>query len=580
MLLLFLFFASVLSQHVVFDHEINGENGVSLGTLRIWSNQEPADAVYQFARSQSAAFRQAVLQHVCQQAPCTRAEAWVFDREIAGEDGKALGTLRITEHQEPADAIFQFAPTLPAAFRQQVLQVVCQSVVCSRANPVVFDNVITDNEGGGVLGRLRLFEGEPVADVVYVFCQEHGQSLPFEASLLAHVCATPGIACEHSKPLLFTSAISGKNGTSVGVLSIYGDEEPADSVYRFCKANNQTVHKELADASWRQNLLQHVCGLERVHCTRATALLFNKAVAKADGNGIFGTLSVFDGQEPVDQVDAFTRERNLTVAYRQILLAQVCEHLGIELCKRAEPMLLSQPITGADGAVIGNVEVFEGQEPIDAVYAFCKKKDLIDNMPTIFAHTCNATDRIHCARTTPREILFTLNPTWYGISHKLEYDSPEDEWHCEDVGKGKGTRCEHHSLRVARKFCSMYMPTWDKCESMIVAALEERLRVFNKCMWKSLDHYAHLNLPKSADNATIIRRFNELAKSLPNATEDEQAAHRKIRSAHDTLTDKTLRMFYDQPCQPVFGSLCGKKTADGGMSVVMETEPTSAYGQC
>lgn len=34
-MLQFLFFASVLSQHVVFDHEINGENGVSLGTLRI-----------------------------------------------------------------------------------------------------------------------------------------------------------------------------------------------------------------------------------------------------------------------------------------------------------------------------------------------------------------------------------------------------------------------------------------------------------------------------------------------------------------------------------------------------------------
>ena len=56
--------------------------------------------------------------------------------------------------------------------------------------------------------------------------------------------------------------------------------------------------------------------------------------------------------------------------------------------------------------------------------------------------------------------------------------------------------------------------------------------------------------------------------------------HQKIRAAFDTLTDKTLRKYYDQPCTPVFGSLCGKKTADGGMSVVMETEPTSAYGQC
>jgi hypothetical protein len=44
---------------------------------------------------------------------------------------------------------------------------------------------------------------------------------------------------------------------------------------------------------------------------------------------------------------------------------------------------------------------------------------------------------------------------------------------------------------------------------------------------------------------------------------------KKLRGAWDTLTSKGARALFDQPCTPVFGSLCGKTTASGGMEVIM-----------
>ena len=195
-------------------------------------------------------------------------------------------------------------------------------------------------------------------------------------------------------------------------------------------------------------------------------------------------------------------------------------------------------------------------------------------METILAHACNASERVQCTRQTPREVLFTLNPTWLGLQYRLEYAPPEDEWQCDDLG-GRGTKCEHYTLTVARRFCSTYMPAWQSCEADVTAALEKRLAFFESCKWKTNDVYAHLGLPKSADNATIVRRYQKLSSSLPNATKQEQDIQKKLLGAYNTLTDKGQRENYDQPCIPVFGSLCGKRTPDGGMQVLMENDVLS-----
>jgi hypothetical protein len=44
----------------------------------------------------------------------------------------------------------------------------------------------------------------------------------------------------------------------------------------------------------------------------------------------------------------------------------------------------------------------------------------------------------------------------------------------------------------------------------------------------------------------------------------------RIESARSTLLDPIARKFHDQPCEPVFGgAMCARRTADGGMSIVM-----------
>jgi curved DNA-binding protein CbpA len=59
----------------------------------------------------------------------------------------------------------------------------------------------------------------------------------------------------------------------------------------------------------------------------------------------------------------------------------------------------------------------------------------------------------------------------------------------------------------------------------------------------------------------------------------EQAVARRARInlAYDELKNPLSRQLYDSPCEDIFG-MCGKRTADGGIKVLMQTESVaSAY---
>ena len=84
----------------------------------------------------------------------------------------------------PVDAVDAFVQNISvddvvdAVFRQNILDVVCESLQCSRSTPVVFRMLVKDEEDDKkVLDSIDIFEGEEVVDAVDRFIRKSKLSL-------------------------------------------------------------------------------------------------------------------------------------------------------------------------------------------------------------------------------------------------------------------------------------------------------------------------------------------------------------------------------------------------------------------
>ena len=92
----------------------------------------------------------------------------------------------------------------------------------------------------------------------------------------AQLCAnTPGLECTRSSSEPFSRSIAGEGGSVIGTLTITEDDEPADAIRAFCQAHGQP-------AAFERAMVQSVCALGRVLCSRTTAARA-KAYSKVGG---------------------------------------------------------------------------------------------------------------------------------------------------------------------------------------------------------------------------------------------------------------------------------------------------------
>lgn len=575
-------------QPLVYARQVTAEDGRDLGRLEIPLGDEPADTVFAFAaaRGLSRAFRRELLRLVCDDkyVRCTRQQPYVFVAPIRVENSSEVGVLRLLEDEELADAVFHFARAahLTLGVRASLFQTLCprDSVTCTRGQALLRELPVSSGGNSERLGVLRVFEGQEPADVVHAFAQQHNLSSHDELMLLETLCGTSPttppaqasandvtLECTRYAPVAFAVPIAAPNGTRLGVLEVLLNEEPADAIARFGNKHGLGPDEKL-------NIWNAVCESSGLPCTRSRGLIYQTvytlpATQAPSGDPIRELLAFMDGEEPTDVIYEYGQRRNLTLWQRKSLLHSVCnEPRRRPNCTRAEPMLLQIPVWETHHKKMGDLEILEGQEPIDMVYAFLEKHDLFQTEPlntTLLATVCNST-RVTCARTRPRKILFSLHATYAGISHTLQYVRPETDWVCEqhDIG---GQTCIHYVEVLAKQFCATHMFDWPACDTRILDALRAQLEMYETHMWRGKDLYAKLGLVKSATTEEIDAAYNVLVKRFNNETEPYK--YEKLREAYATLSDPEEKYFYDLPCLKFFG-LCGKKKKDGSISITCD----------
>jgi hypothetical protein len=254
--------------------------------------------LYEFAVEHSIEERflslsNALLPKLCEQVGCKRNVPSIWQKPISNEDGHQLGTLTILLGQEPIDVIDSFVQRTDAgsvpnryAFRQNLLDVVCQSVNCTRSIPVVYRKSI-QNEGGQKIGEVEILENEEVIDGTFRFLRKH--PVPNEIALknymLQDACKTPRVKCTRNVAVVFSRTFKRENNP----LIVYENEEPADKVYQFCQDESSLEYYD--------GMIEIVCN--EVKCTRREPVYFSIPITGPDGK-IVNTFEIKVTEEPVD----------------------------------------------------------------------------------------------------------------------------------------------------------------------------------------------------------------------------------------------------------------------------------------
>ncbi|KAH7479450.1 hypothetical protein PRIC1_009005 [Phytophthora ramorum] len=568
----------VYSQRIVAIDEETGEPR-QLGVLQIPLGHEPADVVHNFGLYYGVEkpFRQNLVKRVCEDkyVTCKRLKPIVFSSPVAVENGTTVGTLFIREDEELADAVHRFSKqtNITRDLQVSLLQALCgtrEGILCTRGQALLRSTPVSDGSGK-VLGYINIYEGQEPADVVYQFAEQHDIAPGDREVLLDTLCGPPKLesseddeedeieqlTCSRYAPVVFRVPVAAQNGSQLGILEVLANEEPADAVARF--GNKHELGPEE-----KKSIVTGVCQASGLECTRDVGLLYDAVYSLPDGQR--ERLPFFDGQDSTDVIYEYGLLRNLTLRQRQKFLIEVCnEPRKRPNCTRAEPMLLNIPVWESASAKLGDVKILEGQEPVDVVYAFMEKHDLFQTAPlntTLLEIVCNST-RVECSRAQPRRTLFSVQATYAGLSHTLEYVRPESDWICETEPHG-GQRCVHYVEILAHKFCERHMYDWAGCDARILEALRKQLEFYEIGMWRAKDMYAKLGLVKTASREQIDVAYNTLVKRFNNETEPYK--YEKLKEAYRVLSDPEEKYFYDLPCVKLFGCLCGKRQKDGGIT--------------
>ncbi|KAE9032567.1 hypothetical protein PR003_g9427 [Phytophthora rubi] len=569
----------VYSQRIVVKDEDTGEPR-QLGVLQIPLGQEPTDVVHNFGLNYGLAkpFRQNLVRKVCEDTyvTCKRLKPIVFSSPVAVENGTTVGILSIREDEELADAVHRFSrqTNITRDLQVSLLQALCgtrEGILCTRGQALLRSTPISDGTGQ-ILGYVNIYEGQEPADVVYQFADEHNLA-PGDRDILLESLCNPSkpasgeeeedegenepLDCSRYAPVVFRVPVAAQNGSHLGILEVLANEEPAEAVARF--GNKHELSPEE-----KKNIVAGVCQASGLECTRDVGIIYEAVYTLPDGQR--ERLPFFDGQDSTDVIYEYGLMRNLTLRQRQKLLIEVCnEPRKRPNCTRAEPTLLTIPVWESASTKLGDVQILEGQEPVDVVYAFMEKHDLFQTAPlntTLLETVCNST-RVECNRMKPRRTLFSVQATYAGLSHTLEYVRPESDWICETEPHG-GQRCVHYVEILAHKFCERHMYDWGACETRILEALRQQLEFYEIRMWKAKDMYAKLGLVKTASREQIDAAYNTLVKRFNNETEPYK--YEKLKEAYRVLSDPEEKYFYDLPCVKLFGCLCGKRQKDGGIT--------------
>lgn len=174
------------------------------------------------------------------------------------------------------------------------------------------------------------------------------QSIPMVAATIERM---------HSNGVLYQRDVS-IDGSVIGTVKIFHGEEPADAVFQFGRQHG-------LDGSIRKSILDDIC--RQLECEREYAIIWKMPVVgnSTEDNDVVGIFELPENAEPVDIAEEFVATHGLGRVVRDDIVHQACEVVS---CTRVNPLIWKKSVFIDSNEKI-TVEVIEGQEPADAIFA-------------------------------------------------------------------------------------------------------------------------------------------------------------------------------------------------------------------
>ena len=430
--------------------------------FQILSGQEPVDAVHRFVQTHDlpVGYRYAILKEACEKIECSRIVAVIWEKTIIidgrdlvlqvfeGENvaNKVFSTLHkysvpyegrkkvmdlaradgvVMDHEhahilsekiistekdfvstlniyddgkEPIDVIYSFCKDhdLESRFEEisnSIMPKICDLVKCERDTPVVFTYPIY-NALGVLVSKVYILRGEEPVDAIHRFSVVHSLDNVFRMSIIKDVCSK--LTCNRAVPIVYAKTINDSSGKFLGKIQVFQGEEVIDAVFRFLRQSNIDVD----EVGLKKYILDEACNQKYVTCTRGIAHIFDKKITNPDGEDM-GRLIIQENDEPADKVFQFCTDSEVCHNdYVSNLIKLVCDSENIQ-CNRRTPVVLSIPLSGdSDSGMIGNLEVYIDEEPVDAIYRFFVVHNLFEknwDLRTVISQICNL-ESVTCNR--------------------------------------------------------------------------------------------------------------------------------------------------------------------------------------
>ena len=351
---------------------VDGKWNVNIEILR---GQEPAEKIFSALRPHGVPYierRKIFDQAVKDGVPFSTEFAQLFSKKVVLEDDSFAGTFTMYDDgNEPVDALYNFAQSnfIEKHFdqiAQALLPKLCELAICRRHRPVVWRNVIK-NDDDKELGTLELLQGDEPIDIIDNFFQQSPVGIgsnqnAFRQKLLEVVCKS--ITCSRTLPIVYRKTVDGENRKPLGEMKVYEGEEVIDAAVRFIRGLTLSID----EIALKNHFFGEACAIKRVKCTRNVAIVFEKSFRKEDGSQI-NTLTIYENEIPADKVYRWCQDNNLSMGYFENIMNVVCDS-DMVICNRRDPVSLSIPINGPDGEFVNTFELKVGQEPVDALYGF------------------------------------------------------------------------------------------------------------------------------------------------------------------------------------------------------------------
>ncbi len=343
-------------------------------------------------------------------ARCLDPHTLVYTTPVLSETGSLIGTVNIFDEDEPADVAFEFCVehNLTIEYREAILADACENIECYRVEPILFQLPI--ELGDDEEAVLTILEGQDPLQVIDAFCLEHGLDSESRDILIEEAASSPYLPdfiVEAAEPSslnpppsqqptpsslpLYTTPVIDEDDNIIGIVSIYAGQEPADVAFDFTEAHGLSEDYFLA-------ILSDACS--SIDCMRVEPRLYKLPVDL--GGGKIELLEIFKGEDPLAKIVDFCRSHGVGEYGRGILIENAKQ--SPRLTFSSERVLLwAQDVVLEGGKNLGQLSIYHGDEPADAVRDFADSHGLvgIERAQVIKVLVSHACDAVGCSRRVP-----------------------------------------------------------------------------------------------------------------------------------------------------------------------------------